>query len=850
MAWRTRLAQLIPPLLFAAALWIIWRELHHIHFHDVREAMNRLPPSRIAGALALTALNYVILIGYDWLAIRAVGRRLPWPKVALASFAGFAVSYNVNAVLGGTAIRYRYYSQWGLTALELFRLLVMIGVTFWMGVLSLAGVLLVTQPVAAASRYHLGSNTLFWLGCGLIAVTLGYIGLVAWRKQPLRIRGMEFVLPGLRATLEQLLVAAVDLSIAGGVLYVLISDQLSLGYLQFLTIYLLAIVVVLLTHVPGGVGVFELVVIGLSGASATPELVAALVVFRIIYYLGPLVAALCLMAGYELAQNRHLFTAKVGQRSAQAWDQLRQWWPSLVPSLMAVGVFMAGALLLISGATPAEHQRLRWMHEYIPLPLLEISHFMGSLVGVALLLLAHGLQRRLDTAYWATSGLLVSGICFSLLKGWDFEEAGFLALVLVTLAPCHAAFYRRGRLLGQSVPIAWFGPALLVVACSIWIGLFVNKHVEYRDQLWWKFAFDSDAPRILRAGVGVVVSLLIFGIVQLLTPHAPRPAPPSEAELQRAGELADASPRTSAQLVRLRDKQLLFGEDQRAMIMYARQGRSWVAMGDPVGPLDSWNELVWKYRELVDRFGGWPVFYQVGVEGLTVYLDQGLTLLKIGEEARVPLGDFGLDGAKRRGLRQTVNRMRREDVTFEIAPRESLAQHLPRLQVISDAWLMDKRAGEKGFSLGFFDPTYLSHYPLAIARQAGEIVAFANLWSGADKEELSIDLMRYVPEAPASVMEYLFIELMLWGKVEGYRWFNLGMAPLSGIEARKLAPVWNRLSNLVFRHGEHFYSFEGLRQYKDKFDPTWFPKYIALPGGVALPLILADLTRLIARGRD
>jgi len=135
-----------------------------------------------------------------------------------------------------------------------------------------------------------------------------------------------------------------------------------------------------------------------------------------------------------------------------------------------------------------------------------------------------------------------------------------------------------------------------------------------------------------------------------------------------------------------------------------------------------------------------------------------------------------------------------------------------------------------------------------IVRKADKIVAFANLWIGAEKEELSPDLMRHLPEAPHDIMEYLFVQLMLWGKQEGYCWFNLGMAPFSGLETRALAPLWHRLGAFVFRHGEHFYNFQGLRQYKEKFAPEWEPKYLASPGGLALPRILMNLASLISGG--
>jgi phosphatidylglycerol lysyltransferase len=170
------------------------------------------------------------------------------------------------------------------------------------------------------------------------------------------------------------------------------------------------------------------------------------------------------------------------------------------------------------------------------------------------------------------------------------------------------------------------------------------------------------------------------------------------------------------------------------------------------------------------------------------------------------------------------------------------------LKRISDTWLSEKNTREKGFSLGFFNEDYLKRFPAGIVRKNGKIVAFANIWLGAEKEELSVDLMRYVSEAPHGVMEYLFTHLTLWGKQEGYRWFNLGMAPLSGLEDRPPAPLWNRVGVFIFRHGEHFYNFQGLRQYKEKFDPTWEPRYLACPGGLSLPFIFTNLASLISGG--
>ena len=241
-------------------------------------------------------------------------------------------------------------------------------------------------------------------------------------------------------------------------------------------------------------------------------------------------------------------------------------------------------------------------------------------------------------------------------------------------------------------------------------------------------------------------------------------------------------------------------------------------------------------------------FYEVGEENLPIYLDLGLTVLKIGEEARVDLSRFSLYGGEHKGLRHSLNKLEREGWSFAIMPPEAVPALLPELRAVSDAWLTSKSTREKRFSLGRFDEAYLRQQPVAVVRSENRVVAFANLWPGAPGGELSIDLMRFRADAPAGVMDYLFVNLMLWGQEQGYSFFGLGMAPFAGLRSGPFAPLWNRLAVLLYRYGEHFYNFQGLRQYKDKFDPRWRPRFLACPGGSAVPGVLSDLTALVSGG--
>jgi len=207
-----------------------------------------------------------------------------------------------------------------------------------------------------------------------------------------------------------------------------------------------------------------------------------------------------------------------------------------------------------------------------------------------------------------------------------------------------------------------------------------------------------------------------------------------------------------------------------------------------------------------------------------------------------------LDGRSHKAARNILGKLEREGCSFDVVPRETVAALMPELKAISDDWLARKNTREKSFSLGFFDEKYLPRFPHALIRKEGRIIAFANILEAARKQELSIDLMRYAADAPDGAIDFLLFHLLQWGASQGYRAFNFDMAPLAGIQAGVSAPLWHRMAALVYHHSEHFYNFQGLRQYKDKFHPVWEPRYIASPGGLVFPRALAGIARLVNRG--
>ncbi|MES1254000.1 MAG: bifunctional lysylphosphatidylglycerol flippase/synthetase MprF, partial [Acidobacteriota bacterium] len=743
------------------------------------------------------------------------------------------------AMLSGASVRYRFYTRWGVTAEELSRIVFSYSVTFWLGLLGLGGLSLVVSPPAAARGLpaHQLLGPVGWL---LVLVPPAYLLATMLRTQPLRLRSIALPLPSPAIAAGQTLISALEWALAGAVLYVLLPPS-DLSFLQFLGSFLVAILLGMASHVPGGVGVFEgLMVLFLKPYLTSGQLLPALVVYRAVYYLLPLALALVGLVADEVRQRR----SQAARLSAALGALTEQ----LTPSVLAVFTFLAGLVLLFSGATPAAAGRLELLDRIVPDGLIEASHLLGSVAGAALLILSQGLSRRLDAAYYLTATTIVVGMVASLLKGFDYEEAAVLLLVLAVLWRARPAFDRRAAFFDTRFSVAWIAALTGALGASVWLGLFAFQHVNYSHELWWQFEVQGEVSRFLRASVGAAMVLLLFGFARLIRP-APHEAPtPSDADLEDAGRAIDTQTSPFPNLLYLRDKALLFNDDRTAFVMYGVQGRTWVALGDPVGPDHRLSDLIRDFLERCDDFGGVPVFYEVGKSHLHRYADFGLTFAKLGEEARVDLSTFTLEGSEASRHRQALRRLAKDGGTFRIVEPPAVGAIMDQLRAVSDDWLAAKASAEKGFSLGFFDEAYLSRFPVAVIERTGRILAFANLWMGPQHVELSPDLMRYHRDAPKSAMEALFVHMMTWGKEQGYRSFGLGMAPLSGFEDSPLASLWNRLGTFLYEHGESVYNFQGLRAYKDKFNPVWEPHYLAYPGGLRLPRIMADVSALVAGG--
>ncbi|MCI0667082.1 MAG: bifunctional lysylphosphatidylglycerol flippase/synthetase MprF [Methylococcaceae bacterium] len=821
------------------ALWVMYRTLHSIRLSDVIASLEQLSFSSILFGFGITALSYLTVTGYDVVALNHIKHRVPYSRAALSAFLASTFGNNIGfAILTGTSIRYRIYSHAGLSALDVAGVSSMCALTTVLGMSVVFAMSTVLQSGDVTNTgIPIPIGLLQAAGVLLLLAISGYVIISAYNPLTLRTANWSLSLPSAKTTLLQILLATTNLSLVATLIYVLLPEETSTSYITFLSVFALAVIAGSASNVPGGIGVFESVI--LVGLPEIPPaaLLGSILLFRCIYYLSPLGIAATLLIYHEASRQRK----QIEELHESVLDVLDE----IGPHVMAIIIMLAGVILLFSGSIPIGFDR-NLSPVWVPLFLVEISHLTGAAAGIGLLLLARGISRRLASSFDLAVNLLIIGIATSLLKGFGYREAIVLGLILALLWLTRPEFHRKASLFDEGLPAEWVSLLSIILAVTIWLGLFSFKGIPYSPSLWWTFSYDNDYSRFLRS------LLVVFGIcgaatyINLLRPD-PVPGLPESVILQKIRRILASESSLGANLVLLGDKRILFNPSETAFIMYQIQSKSWVVLGDPVGPKDQHRDLIWSFRGLCDRYGAWPVFYMVDESELPFFNELELSIERMGDEAVLPLENFSLEGPLRTELVSVHTRVKKLGARLEILEGDELDRIMPELQSVSDNWLKVKEIDEMGFSRGFFDKYYVRNFPCALIRINNRIIAFAIIWTTPNREEIGLDLMRYHEDAPKPVMDFLIIETMLWGKKMQYRRFSLGIAPLPGLKNHPLAPLWHRVGVLMYRSGSTTDTIDEIRPDEEKYNPVWRPKYIIAPSGIRTPRIIRDISRLISQ---
>jgi phosphatidylglycerol lysyltransferase len=848
-----RLRWIVPCAFLALTAWLLGRELGEFNLPEIQRTLLDVPtfPAIAVGLLALASVAFTgcvdLVIGH-WLKLG-----LPAREYLRLAFVANSMANTIN-LSGAVGAGIRVI---GLTSqkVELPRAAALIG----MQALSLPlGLSLLVVLTLVTSSLPLTSGTAQRVAAfAILAAAALYLPLyffLTTRRTLMRWLPAEIGMPPLRLKLQLTVISFVDWVFAAATLYACL--YLSGAHVKpglMLGAFAGATTLGLVSMVPGGIGVFDgLMLLALSEASYDhAPVVSGLVLFRIAYYLLPLLVSLYL--GSEMLTQRMPLLNRLRGRLASHPLFGMLGLPMILLAdlgtrLLAVLTFGAGAMQLASAAIPSVSEHIEVVRAHLPILAVEGSNWFSIISGVLLLGLARGIDGRLRLAYRVAQWLLLLSAGLAVTKGLHFGEALFMLAVAALLRARKRVFIRRAMTLTSATTLGWYAGLLICVFVFFAIGVAQVLGDDSFDLFY--VGFGEHTSRIGRGMAAALLGVVIYLIWQAFAVKRPQLVLPDQSELERARTLYQAHGGGEfAHLTFMADKHLFWAGDHQAVIAYGCVRDRLVALGSPCGTDAGIDRAILDFRHFADAQDRVPVFYEVLEPDLSRYHDHGFDLFKLGELALVRLEEFSLAGKRWEDLRQASNRATKEKLTFELVYPPFDTALLSELERVSDAWIADKDGSEKGFSLGRFDPAYFAWSPLGLVYRDGELIAFANVLPPYGAEgHASVDLMRHVADAPRSTMDFLFAKVMQWAKDEGYAIFSLGMAPLSRVGDNQYARVNERLAALAFQYGNRFYNYQGVRKYKDKFKPEWVGAYLAYPRGLWVPGLLVDIAALVSGG--
>ncbi len=840
------ISRLLPMLVIFCLVYVAQHQLKSFDLPEVINGLSRYSIVTLVIMSVIAILSYCVGGLHDVIAIKHLHLKVPSISAFVIGTLSTIFSTNIGfSALSGAAVRYRLYAEKDVGFAGIAKIMAVNAITIMVGVSIITSVIMLffTEALRHILPLDVSVFSIRFVGAMVFLIFVFYVYCGATGKA-FQVKGFKIKTPSVLFIVYQVLVSTIDWLLMFLVFYGFLAIlHGSMGASDELTVFMFARAVGVASNIPAGLGAFDGTILYFlrPAYTSTEGLISALLIYRLAAFLLPFLIAAVIYGAYELhLHRRYLSTATTFA------IKLHQ---SLIPRLAAIILFITGVFLLISSYVPRTEKHLQWLMQYLPHSVIELSHLLESLIGITLLVFARGILYRSRASYFISVALLSAGVVFCMMKGLHNASVIVLVLVLAFFIPTKPFFYRQQASFKTLFSAQWIFTLFVISLFLFWLAQWGHENHDYSLQNGLTFESGNDVPRAIRAMLAITFLLSFIMLIRLIY----SPGKPSKGtvddDIDRADDILLHAEDTSAYLAFLGDKSLMFSDDNKAFIMYAIQGHSWVAMGDPIGDSAAWDALVWKYCQEADKYGAWPVFYEASHKNLPIYLDLGFSIHKIGEKAKVYLPDFTLEGKARSNLRTTMHKMQRLNAHFEIVEPQGVAAILDEMKVVSDDWLTHKKTREKSFSMGRFDAQYLLHsQSIATVRIDGRLIAFTNIWCTNQREEIAIDLMRFTHDSPNSTMDYLFTELMIWAKSQDYQWFSLGMVPLLGLDNGIKTTSWTEFGHLLYRHSEHFYNFEGLYRYKNKFSPEWSSCYLISPGGLRTTFILKDISSLISGG--
>lgn len=739
--------------------------------------------------------------------------KIGWQAMALNNFVG------LGGLTGGT-IRTKAYIAHGVDSKSALRITLSVWIANLLGLFVL---LIVSSPAAFIYERAYAIIPLVASIIALLVYLFGYkikIGKFDLGKTPLGYMPMRGKVWMLLASLADWLGAAifflicVEIFIPGAPIW------------NVIFIYSTATIVGLISFVPSGLGTFDVTALTLFAHTGGDinKLLIAIVFYRLIYYVLPwALASLQLM--FETVDRHYNF--EVYSRGGQ-----------IICTILAAGLIFSGVILILSTLTPEILDRVHELRSWIPKDIMKASRFTTLLIGILLIFLSRGILLRVRRAYLVTVGLLGVGIVTLLLKGLDYEEATILLIFGVLLLLANRYFVAEPMYLGWR-SIIWTVLVLVGVPCLVF---WIRRNT---DLLNAPSTIPDSAHLISHLAVVTFVLVAIVMVAMFTASPEINFVEPSAQDVRDFDKLIEEfGGNEYSHLFYLYDKAVFFNESRTVAFLYYPVRNHMLVLGDPVGNRADYSTALDELLSYCATKRYNVAFYQASGTMLEEYWDRGLAVVKIGEDATVELASVPFVGNKGRKFRRMLNRMKEKGTTFEMWMPPYTQTQIDELRDASRAWLGKRQ--EMGYSLGFFNPEYIGRTPVAVVRSENRIEGFATV-QPVDGKTISVDLMRFRPDAPGGTMDGVFIHLFKWAMECGFTHFYLGMAPMANDGAKVRWRHSDKVVRYIFWLGRSLYNFAGLREYKDKFGPVWHSRYLVYTSQRQLPGIISALLEAVRK---
>lgn len=609
------------------------------------------------------------------------------------------------------------------------------------------------------------------------------------------------------------------------------------------TVFTLASTAGILSLLPGGVGSFDLVILlGLELTGITKEnIMTILILYRLFYYILPLILSTVITLIIQTQGHSKLIQFNKTKGFIKKTSKIT----NLLLSLL---ILFSGVTLLIDGLFPYVPENMGTFSKLLSPLTLELSHHISIAIGILLIVISKQIRMKVKRSYYISIGLIAIGIISSLIKGFSYIHILYLIGVLTILYMSKNSFYRESTPLNLLALITKLVLGFLAIFIYMKMSNIVFESFIKLDQINFKLLTHFQFKNLFKSSILTYLILFLVIIYYSFTKKKISDDHRYESlDRERLNLFLEKyKGNILTHLIYLEDKHLFWSGEDEFLIQFEVGYNKVVVLGDPMGNPAYMEKGLAEFLRFIDSYGYKSIFYQVSEDNLSFYHDNGYYIFKLGEAGLVNLEDFDLTGSKSRDFRNTLKRFEKDRFSFELYKPNSISQELfLELKEVSDDWLGER--DEMSFSLGSFSKEYLETCDLAIVRniESREIIAFSTMIPAYDGETFSMDLMRLRSRTPNNTMNFLILKLLLHYKELGYRYFNLGMAPLSNVGTAKKAHLQEKVAHLVFEYGNYFYSFQGLRNFKNKFKPEWEGKYLIYEDITSLPQSLLEVTMLI-----